>query len=153
VAWPENAQDRSVSWGADEPSSSGDVRSERFDPELASVPAARGFVVSVLDGWAQDEARFIARLLTSELSTNAVQHGRTEFVVTVGVVGTTATVRVFDHNPRMPQPCLVPPDAVSGKGLQLVDSLASSWGCDRHPNGKVVWFAVHQGAAMRSGVG
>jgi hypothetical protein len=33
-------------------------------------------------------------------------------------------------------------DAVTGRGLALVEQLASSWGVDATPAGKVVWCEV-----------
>ncbi len=46
------------------------------------------------------------------------------------------------------------PDALSGRGLQLVEVAADAWGC--HPvdgtdgpgSGKVVWFALHRSAPL-----
>jgi hypothetical protein len=37
---------------------------------------------------------------------------------------------------------MAPADATTGRGLALLDALASSWGADRHVEGKTVWFEV-----------
>jgi len=120
----------------------GATPSRGFEPELVSVPEARRFVMDALDGWGDDDARDAVMLLVSEVVTNAVQHGRTDFEVAVRMQPHEVTVEVADHNPRMPQPCLAPPDAPSGKGLLVVDATAASWGSERHHDGKVVWFSV-----------
>jgi hypothetical protein len=37
------------------------------------------------------------------------------------------------------------PDGESGRGLLIVDSLASAWGVDTVPGGKRVWFRIEPG--------
>jgi hypothetical protein len=39
-------------------------------------------------------------------------------------------------------PRSVPLDATTGRGLLIVDSLASRWGVIEHDGGKSVWFEV-----------
>jgi len=43
------------------------------------------------------------------------------------------------HLPRSPGPDVVSPRAEHGRGLRLVDSLATSWGSSAGPDGKTVW--------------
>lgn len=121
----------------DRPSTSGS-----FEAEAISIPRARHFVGTAIGDWSDDEQRFDVLLLVTELASNAVQHGRTPFDVTVELHPDGVTVAVTDGNPRMPQPCMVPDDALSGKGLVLVDSLATTWGSERRIGGKVVWFTL-----------
>jgi hypothetical protein len=83
-----------------------------------------------------------ALLLTSELATNAVLHARTEFDVTVARLADVVRIAVTDGNTRLPQPCMAPADATTGRGLALVDAMASAWGADRHGRGKTVWVEV-----------
>jgi hypothetical protein len=40
----------------------------------------------------------------------------------------------------MPQPCLAPADATSGRGLAIVDGSGLQWGVERHARGKTVWI-------------
>jgi hypothetical protein len=42
---------------------------------------------------------------------------------------------------------IVPPAATSGRGLSLVDALASEWGVHPSPPGKTVWFELRLAAA------
>jgi len=51
-------------------------------------------------------------------------------------------VAVTDGNIRLPQPCMAPAGATTGRGLALVDALANAWGAGHHGRGKTVWFEV-----------
>lgn len=115
--------------------------SETFEPDPAAVTVARRFVVSALHGWGLPVGD--VALLVSELATNAVLHARSEFCVTVRADGGCVRVEVSDGNSRVPVLASVPTDAYSGRGLMLLQSLASSWGVDRGSrDGKTVWFEV-----------
>ena len=101
-----------------------------------------------------------AVLLVSELATNVTLHARTDVRVTVRFDGESLWAEVKDWNSRLPQPCLPPEDATTGRGLQLVEAIASRWGVQRDSDGKVVWFELHvprytpvngNGAAVSSG--
>ena len=111
-----------------------------FTPDLNSPRAARSFVRRALDdsGVSAD----LAVLLISELATNAVLHARTDFVVSVRIEDRRVRVEVQDANERPPVIGHTPPEATSGRGLHLVQSLSSSWGVEGRPEGKIVWFEV-----------
>ena len=78
-------------------------------------------------------------MAANELATNAVLHARTEFTVRVLIDAYRVRVEVSDGNTRMPQPCLTPADATSGRGLAIVDGSGLQWGAERHARGKTVW--------------
>ena len=113
-----------------------------FAPELASARGARGLVDAALRGVGVPAD--LAILLVSELATNAVMHARTDFVVRVLGTPVAGRVRieVEDGNERPPSIAHTPPEATSGRGLQLVQTLADAWGVDASPSGKVVWFEL-----------
>jgi hypothetical protein len=83
-----------------------------------------------------------ALLLTSELVTNAVRHGRSDVRLQVAVDGDLLRVDVGDDNSR--HPLRKPSDlgALDGRGLQIVELLALRWGVDDEPLGKRVWFEL-----------
>ena len=83
-----------------------------------------------------------AVLLTSELVSNAVLHGRSEVELRVGREGRCLHVSVHDENSRHPARVREDPDALDGRGLTLVAALASSWGVQDDPTGKAVWFEL-----------
>ena len=117
---------------------------EEFEPDPPSVSLARRFLRAALaevagtaGGGELAEALVMA---ANELATNAVLHARTEFTVRVVVDIAVVRVEVADGNSRLPQPCLAPADATSGRGLALIDGSGLDWGIDRHSGGKTVWL-------------
>lgn len=83
-----------------------------------------------------------AVLLVSELAANVTLHARTEVRVTVRVEDEALWAEVKDWSSRLPHACLAPGDATSGRGLRLVEAIASRWGVERDDDGKVVWFVL-----------
>jgi hypothetical protein len=69
--------------------------------------------------------------------------------VRVYLHGSTVRVEVDDESPEFP--VLAQPDdasALHGRGLVLVDALASDWGTRPNERGKTVWFELDAKAAM-----
>lgn len=87
-------------------------------------------------------SRDSAVLMVSELVTNAVVHGRPPIVLTVARVRSGVEISVADDHPdwpvRRPPSC----EAVAGRGMQVVEALATSWGVRRRPVGKTIWFLL-----------
>jgi anti-sigma regulatory factor (Ser/Thr protein kinase) len=108
----------------------------------ASAASARRFVTETLGGWGCDDFAEAARLLVSELVTNAVLHARTDLEVVVTQSGAGVRVEVRDHNPTAPVVRRYEDEAMTGRGLALVDELAARWGVTRRPDGKAVWFEL-----------
>jgi anti-sigma regulatory factor (Ser/Thr protein kinase) len=119
-----------------------DVASE-FEPEGRSVSQVRRFLRRALQDLLDDdrgsELADDLLLAVNELATNAVLHARTEYSVRVVIEPARVRVEVTDGNTRVPQPCLTPADATSGRGLAINDGSGLQWGIDRHAGGKTVW--------------
>ena len=113
----------------------------RFPGEPASVPAARRFLAERAAGL-DPETQETAVFLLSEVVTNAVLHARTFVTLRCTVEPGGVLVEVTDESPLVPLPRHHDPDAVSGRGLELVEMLATSFGVVPGANGKTVWFAV-----------
>jgi len=112
-------------------------------PRLPSVQVARRFVRDQCARNSMSAARRDdALLLTSELVTNAVLHGRSEVCLEVERDAAVLRVTVVDENSRYPQPVVEDLDALDGRGLALVASLARRWGVTDRPMGKAVWFEL-----------
>lgn len=112
-------------------------------PELPSVRQARAFVHDRCgDLGLTTERCDDALLLTSELVTNAVLHGRSELCVEITSAGDSIRVAVLDENSRHPAVVSEDPDALDGRGLALVAAVATRWGVDDRPMGKSVWFEL-----------
>jgi len=100
-------------------------------------------VADTLAEWNAPADRDTAVLLVSELVSNAVVHARTDISLTLRWDRSVITVEVRDGSDRLPAPCDVPPVATSGRGLQIVDRMARSWGVRRIPgDGKITWFSL-----------
>ncbi len=114
-----------------------------FYGDESSVGEARSFMRDVLaETGAPVDVVDSAVLLISELATNVTLHARTHLQVSVRVDDSDLWAEVKDWNSRVPQPCHTPVDATSGRGLQMLDILASNWGIRRGAEGKVVWFRL-----------
>lgn len=86
-----------------------------------------------------------AQLLTSELVTNAVQHGRGLIEMQMSACPQTVRVEVSDESPTPPRRLDASPGHTSGRGMMLIERLASRWGVTQHPgDGKAVWFVVRR---------
>ena len=116
--------------------------STTLPPDPGSARVARDFVVTAMSQWrarAQDD---IAILLTSELVTNSLLHAPSLIRLTVRLNGLHLRVEVGDTNPRVPQLRHYSAESGTGRGLRLIEDLASSWGTEATPHGKVVWFEL-----------
>jgi len=113
----------------------------RLPAEPRSVRRARAFVIHHLV-----EHRLVylvdpIRLITSELSTNAVQHARTAFTLTLKGLDDVVVVTVEDRvsvSPDVPAPPHVMD--TGGRGLAIVEVLSHEWGViTDSPGSKTVW--------------
>jgi serine phosphatase RsbU (regulator of sigma subunit)/anti-sigma regulatory factor (Ser/Thr protein kinase) len=90
-----------------------------------------------------------AVLLASELCENAVLHAGTEFEVALTVTDADLTVAVTDRGPGPLELHLAQPRqrygraASHGRGLALVQRLATTWGTRHEADGRhVIWFSL-----------
>jgi anti-sigma regulatory factor (Ser/Thr protein kinase) len=85
-----------------------------------------------------------AVLLVSELASNAVLHAHTAMVVGASWTPSTGVLRVcvLDDDATEPVPRHAEATATSGRGLEIVDRVATRWGCIQGVEGKSVWFEL-----------
>jgi DNA-binding NarL/FixJ family response regulator len=114
----------------------------RLDAQPESAASARRFVDETLRRWRCDELFDEVALLTSELVTNAILHAHSEIELSVSMTPDVIRIDVADHSASMPARRTVAEDDTSGRGLSLVEALATSWGVDERPGGKSVWFEL-----------
>jgi anti-sigma regulatory factor (Ser/Thr protein kinase) len=118
-------------------------------PEPASVGRARRFVTEALLAEGIDPAACSsAELLTSELVTNGIVHGRTEVQVRLDLTQQAVRVEVTDGGGGSPLAAQVPPEAERGRGLMIVSRLARRWGVASESGRTAVWFEVRPSGAM-----
>ena len=110
----------------------------------SSVSLARRFVTERLTEHGETAVLDAARLVVSELVTNAVRHARVDFDLELARVGDQVRVRVRDTAPGRPQVQHVPLESVDGRGLALVEMVSSAWGVtDEGDGSKWVWAAFN----------
>lgn len=91
----------------------------------------------------------IVLLLTSELVTNALLHGRPPIALIVTHTMSVLRVEVLDGSSAPPAQRVSSAMATSGRGLEMTDMLADRWGCaiDDESGSKCVWFEFDCGAS------
>ncbi|MGB9184934.1 MAG: MEDS domain-containing protein [Solirubrobacteraceae bacterium] len=136
---PTPAHDDSDAWR-----SAGTEVSAQFPAERDAPRSARHFVADALGRWGYADGLVDdAKLLVTELATNAVVHARSTFSVVARTGGPGVRVSVHDASPVEPTLRDGDPTAQSGRGLQLVAALSASWGVDVTAEGKTVWAELH----------
>ena len=115
--------------------------------DASSVAAARRLVRGELAADTQvptERSDFIdaASLLISELVTNAIVHARTAVELRLVTDEHMLRVEVTDGNPTFPTPRRPIGLAGTGRGLRMMDDLASRWGVLSSGAGKTVWFEL-----------
>ena len=104
----------------------------------AAPSIARAALDSRLASWPA-ELRDCARLVTSELVTNAVLHGLPAIELTLTERPLGIRLAVSDGSTVLPHVRDYGSAAQSGRGLSLVVALSVAWGAERTRTGKVVW--------------
>jgi hypothetical protein len=109
-----------------------------LEPRPASVGQARRFVSGALEQWGLEDIDYDVSVVVSELVTNAVLHAGT--AVTVRLVRNGGLrIEVSDGSRVMPITRNRSTSATTGRGLHLIQALATAWGCTPTDSGKVIW--------------
>jgi anti-sigma regulatory factor (Ser/Thr protein kinase) len=115
---------------------------------------ARRFVLETLAGWGDEASMDCASLLVSELVTNAIVHARSavELELSRDADADVLRVAVRDASVRPPRMGGFDLEALSGRGLALVEALSDRWGVEADASGKLVWFELtsHLGSHLQS---
>ena len=102
--------------------------------------------MQTLDGWNLQGVEYDASVVLSELTTNALLHAGTDVGVTISYEDRVLTLEVTDGSPKLPMRRLPNPRAATGKGLVLVEALATEWGIRQEPAGKTIWASFADAA-------
>jgi anti-sigma regulatory factor (Ser/Thr protein kinase) len=121
------------------PMSTGSVR---LAPTAGASDTARRFLRGQMRTWALDGLGGVTELLTSELVTNVVQHVGSPMTVRISCDASIVRVEVDDDSAEPPVLTHADPSSEHGRGLMLVNALASDWGTVGTANGKTVWFEL-----------
>ena len=110
--------------------------------EPRSASAARKFVRDVLTEWEEREVADIVELLISELVTNAILHAGSAVDVSVQRRSGRLRAEVADGSDKRPVARGHDDTSTTGRGLELIEALATAWGVTPSAAGKVIWFEV-----------
>ena len=116
---------------------------------LPSTEVAPALARSFLNEWGRElppDVLADALLVVSELVTNAIRHGKPTVTLNVSVDPPGIGIAVDDAGQALPDLAAQRPsaDATTGRGLLIVDTLATRWGvtANQPPPGKTVWFEL-----------
>ncbi|MEW2248446.1 ATP-binding protein [Streptomyces sp. NPDC006975] len=134
---------------------------QRFSSTRRGARLARRLAAHQLDAWGVPHGTTASDtlvLIVAELAANAVRHGCVpgrDFALRLVHRPAAAVVRVevSDTHPALPvRLAPAPADADGGRGLLMVDALASRWGVsERIGPGKTVWAELDLAAGTRAG--
>jgi anti-sigma regulatory factor (Ser/Thr protein kinase) len=129
----------------------------RLPGEPVAPGLAREFLRVTLREWeVEEETLEAAELCVSELVTNAVIHTGTAAELTAQLDPGFLTVLVRDGGTSgSVQPSADPDDPlmISGRGLGLVDAVATAWAAEESADGTTVWFEIEREAAEAATAG
>jgi anti-sigma regulatory factor (Ser/Thr protein kinase) len=114
----------------------------RLTPHPDGVRAARDLARTACRAWQLPHLLYDASLIASELAGNAIEHARTDFIVTVSRNDARLHVAVQDGATAFPRPRPSASLHERGRGLLLVHALAFAWGAMPARGGKVVWATL-----------
>jgi anti-sigma regulatory factor (Ser/Thr protein kinase) len=117
------------------------VLSRSFPAEPAAVREARSVVRLSLEPTDGDLVELVV-LLADEVVTNAVVHGEGPIDIAVDADEERVKVMVGDRSEVCPLPRLPARYAEDGRGLSIVEAIASRWGVSATEAGKSVWFEI-----------
>ncbi|WP_029290311.1 ATP-binding protein [Cellulomonas sp. HZM] len=114
-----------------------------IEPHARAVaPARRWADDRLVEAGVDASRRQVVVLLVSEVVTNAVRHARPPVRLLVEVDDERVRVEARDGYSAPPVLKHARPQDDGGRGVWLVDRLASDWGMRAHDDGKTVWFEV-----------
>lgn len=131
-----------------------------ISPSMVSAVSCRRAADEACRAWRLPQLRDRARIILSELITNAVEHAATRIEVTIsrlgpsrrGMLCRSAGLRltVCDESPRMPTMRQSGSGGAErelltrGLGLRIVDAAADAWGVLPTRCGKMIWAILRQ---------
>jgi hypothetical protein len=115
----------------------------RLRPDAGSVRDVRALLDRLIASWRLDGRidEGGVKLAASELATNAFRHAEPG-TVTVRYFAQGLRIEVDDTSPEAPTMRASEPDEAGGRGLRVVNALATNWGVEARPSGKRVWCEI-----------
>jgi anti-sigma regulatory factor (Ser/Thr protein kinase) len=116
-------------------------------PAVPTAPAEARAVVEAIGSDLPEAVLVDAKLLLTELVANVITHAARSIGPVIIRIRRNHLVRVevLDPGPMF-NPDPRPPGTGSGRGLYLVDAVATAWGVEPDEAGKKVWFELRLAA-------
>ncbi len=110
------------------------------EPDRAAIRYARAFATDTIAAWGlPDDLRPDALLITGELVTNAVLHGKPPIELRLRRAPEYLLIEVEDGAAATPRKLRPTPTDNHGRGLQLTAAVAGRWGSRPQHDRKTVW--------------
>lgn len=103
---------------------------------------ARAFLRDALETWKLDGFGHVTELLADELVCNVVRHVGKSMQLRAVRGPSAIKIEVEDPSTELPVVRTPEPYEERGRGILLVDSLATAWGVEVRDDGKTVWFEI-----------
>jgi anti-sigma regulatory factor (Ser/Thr protein kinase) len=108
-------------------------------PSASAPGAARAYVRDQWSGHAGPDLLDAVGLCVSELVTNAIDHAQPPYRLRLSEGGGALRIELEDATADLPIVRAQDPLQARGRGMFLIDTLASAWGVLPATNGKTVW--------------
>jgi hypothetical protein len=128
--------------------------SRQMEPVVGAARRTREMITEACGHWDRLDLTGPACIVATEMVNNVVAHARTPMVVLLALHGDGMSVAVRDRSAVVPtfSGDAPGPTVYGGRGMLLIDSMASRWGSLALGDGKVVWALLESDevAAIRS---
>jgi hypothetical protein len=108
----------------------------------APVPVATQVPAALPGAWPSTMAAIAAQAMDNPVAHPAPPHRPREFVLRLRRGAEVVWVEVFDPDLRLPRLRTARATDEGGRGLYLVEQLATRWGSRPTAEGKAVWFEI-----------
>lgn len=116
--------------------------------DVHAAAAARAVVEALLPVWDLAALQDDAKLIATELITNAYRHapGTDTFELELVLHGRGVRISLADGSSILPIIAELSDDATSGRGMTIVAALGTAWGAEEYRGGKRVWVDLDESA-------
>ncbi len=116
---------------------------EAFPAVPEAAAQARAFLRAAVADWRlPDAVAADCLLIVSEIVSNVVRHAQTPLTLRLSYDGEAVLIAATDGAVGLPEQHASGEASEEGRGLLIIDSVASAWGVHRAAVGKTMWARV-----------